>query len=81
QNYPNPFNPMTIIKFNLPKSCEVTLKIYNILGEEVETLLSAFLYSGLYSKQWNAAEMPGGIYYYRIQAGNYREVKKMILLK
>ena len=81
QNYPNPFNPGTRIEFNLSKSSDVTLKIFNILGEEVETLLSAFLHSGFYSQQWDASMMPSGIYYYQLQAGEYQEVKKMMLMK
>ena len=81
QNYPNPFNPTTTIEFNLPKTGEATLKIFNILGEEMETLLSASLHSGSHSQQWNAGKMPSGIYYYQLQAGDYQEVKKMILMK
>jgi len=81
QNYPNPFNPTTTIEFNLPKSTKVTLKIFNILGEEVETLLSAFLHSGLHSYTWDARNYASSIYYYKIQAGDFCEVKKMILMK
>jgi photosystem II stability/assembly factor-like uncharacterized protein len=81
QNYPNPFNPTTTIEFNLPKSSEVTLKIFNILGEEVETLLSDFLHSGFYRQTWNARKMPSGIYYYQLQAGSFQDMKKMILMK
>jgi hypothetical protein len=57
QNYPNPFNPMTTIEFDLPKSSEVSLKVYNILGEEVATLLSASLPSGSHKVDWNAAQL------------------------
>ncbi len=81
QNYPNPFNPTTTIDFYLPKTSEVILKIFNILGEEVANLLSASLLSGHYSYQWDARNYPSGIYYYQIQAGDFREVKKMILLR
>jgi hypothetical protein len=80
-NYPNPFNPVTTIEFYLPKTDEVTLKIFNVLGEELTTLLSASLLSGFHTYQWNASNMPSGIYYYQIQAGDFREVKKMILMK
>ena len=68
-NYPNPFNPVTTIEFYLPNTGEVTLKIFNVLGEEVTTLLSASLLSGFHSYQWDAGNMPSGIYYYTIQAG------------
>ena len=81
QNFPNPFNPITTIEFNLSKTGKVTLKIFNILGEEVETLLSASLHSGSHSQQWDASMMPSGIYYYQLQAGEYQEVKKMMLMK
>jgi photosystem II stability/assembly factor-like uncharacterized protein len=81
QNYPNPFNPVTTIEFDLPKSAKVTLKIFNILGEEVTTLLSESLPSGFHSCQWDARNYPSGIYYYLIQAGDFRDVKKMVLMK
>jgi hypothetical protein len=81
QNYPNPFNPVTTIEFFLPHADQVSLKIFNLLGEEVATLLSDKLLSGHYYSEWDARNYPSGIYYYKFQAGNYREVKKMILLK
>jgi hypothetical protein len=81
QNYPNPFNPTTTIEFQIPNSEFVTLEIYNILGEKVATLLSAFLLSGSHQYTWNAAEFSSGIYYYQLVAGDYKEVKKMILIK
>jgi hypothetical protein len=84
QNYPNPFNPTTTIGFSLPKSEFVTLKVYNILGEEVATLVSEKLAAGSYKYEWDAsrpAGMASGVYLYRIQAENYIEVKKMILLR
>ena len=76
QNYPNPFNPVTTIEFNLSKDNEVTLKFFNLPGEEVATLISASLHSGQHRYQWHALDYPGGIYYYQIQAGYYRKVKK-----
>ncbi len=81
QNYPNPFNPSTTIEFSLPKSSEVILKIFNILGEEVAELVSDRLSAGSYSYDWNASNMTSGVYLYRLEAGNYIETKKMILMR
>jgi L-ascorbate metabolism protein UlaG (beta-lactamase superfamily) len=81
QNYPNPFNPSTRIDFTLPTSLFVTLKIYNVLGKEVGTLISENLQAGNHSRIWNAVNMPSGIYYYKLQAGKYTETKKLVLLK
>jgi hypothetical protein len=81
QNYPNPFNPSTTIEFDLPKSCEVTLKVFNILGEEVATLVSDRLSTGSYSYEWDASNLASGVYLYRLQAGELIETKKMVLIK
>ena len=81
QNYPNPFNPTTTIKFDLPKTSQVTLKVFNTLGEEVATLVSERLSAGSYSCEWDASNLASGIYPYRLQAGDYVETKKMIILK
>jgi hypothetical protein len=81
QNYPNPFNPSTTIEFDLPKTSEVTLKIFNILGEEVATLVSNRLSAGSYSYEWDASNLASGVYLYKLQAGDYVEKRKMILLK
>jgi hypothetical protein len=81
QNYPNPFNPSTIIEFDLPKTSEVTLKIFNILGQEVATLLSASLLSGSYEVEWDASRFASGVYLYRLQATDYVETRKMILMR
>ena len=81
QNYPNPFNPSTTIKFNLPQTRQVTLKIFNILGEEVAKLVSDKLSAGSYSYEWDAGKLASGVYLYRLQAGDYVETKKMILMK
>jgi hypothetical protein len=81
QNYPNPFNPATSIKFSIPKSEFVTLKIYNTLGQEVVTLVSEKLIAGSYKYDWDAGSLASSVYLYRIRAGNYVEVKKMLLLK
>jgi hypothetical protein len=81
QNFPNPFNPSTIIKFSLPSSSYATLKIYNAIGEEVASLLDKDLTTGIYEIEWSAAGLPSGIYFYRLQAGDFLETKKMILMK
>jgi predicted GH43/DUF377 family glycosyl hydrolase len=81
QNYPNPFNPSTTIKFTLPKSEYVELKVYNILGKEVATLVSIKLNQGNHTYQFDGKNLASGIYYYQLVAGEYREVKKMILIK
>jgi hypothetical protein len=82
QNYPNPFNPTTTIEFALPYSGFVTLKIYNILGEEVATLVSKKLSAGKYKYDWDASSVASGVYLYRLEAGNnFRKTKKLILLK
>ena len=81
QNYPNPFNPSTTIQFSLPKSGDVTLKIYDILGREVATLLNEEKMAGSYQVTFNASGLSTGIYFYRIQAGSFVETKKMIFLK
>ena len=81
QNYPNPFNPLTTIEFTLPKSEIVTLKVYNILGEEIATLVNKKLHSGNYTYNFDGSNLASGVYLYRIEAGEFQDVKKMILLK
>jgi hypothetical protein len=81
QNYPNPFNPITIINFQLPIVNFVTLKIYDILGREVTTLVSEKLSPGTYNAEWNASGFASGVYFYRLQAGDFVETKKLLLLR
>ena len=81
QNYPNPFNSSSIIKYSIPKSSHVTLKIFNALGKEIKTLVNEVKHAGSYELNWNAANLPSGVYFYRLQAGSYVNTKKMILLK
>jgi photosystem II stability/assembly factor-like uncharacterized protein len=81
QNYPNPFNPYTIVEFALPSPSSVSLKIFNILGQEVATVLEDHLEPGIYKVQWNAQPFASGIYFYRLTAGLYSETKKLILQK
>ncbi len=81
QNYPNPFNPTTKIEFDLPESRLVSLRIYNTLGQEVSTLVNQKLKPGTHSYSWNASNYASGIYYYIIEAGEYVQTKKMVILK
>ncbi len=81
QNYPNPFNPATTIKFALPISSNVEMKIYNAIGQEVTTLVNKQLEAGYHSVVFDASKLASGLYIYRIQAGNFVSVKKMMLLK
>ena len=81
QNFPNPFNISTRIDYDIPSASNVSLKIYDILGREVETLINKYLDKGRYFLSWNASSYSSGIYIYRLQAGNLVEAKKMILLK
>jgi hypothetical protein len=81
QNYPNPFNPSTTIKYDLPKDSRVSLQIFDILGREVATLVNGEQTAGLKSVEWNASSFASGVYYYRIQAGEYTATRKLLLLK
>ena len=81
QNYPNPFNPTTNIEFSVPKTSEVTLKIFNIVGQQVEILISDRLSAGSYSYEWDASKLASGVYLYRLQAGKFVETKKMVLIR
>ncbi|MDR3626821.1 MAG: discoidin domain-containing protein [Ignavibacteriaceae bacterium] len=81
QNYPNPFNPATIIKYGIPQSGLVTLKVYNVLGQEVACLVNKEQKAGTYNVTFDAAKLASGVYMYKIQSGNYSLIKKMMLLK
>ncbi|MCO6473505.1 MAG: T9SS type A sorting domain-containing protein, partial [Melioribacteraceae bacterium] len=88
QNYPNPFNPTTTIKFAVPGAettrnlfIQTTLKVYDILGREVATLVNKNLTPGNYEVEFNAEGLSSGVYYYRLEAGSYSNTKKMILLR
>ena len=81
QNYPNPFNPSTTIKFQIPNSSFVNLKVYDVLGNEVATLVNEEKPAGTYQLSFDASNLSSGIYFYKLQAGNIVETKKMILLK
>lgn len=81
QNYPNPFNPVTRISFILPENSNVNLVIYNAAGSEIQTLFNGGLEAGSHSFEWDASNYPSGVYYYRLQAGEFVRTNKMVLLK
>jgi hypothetical protein len=81
QNYPNPFNPSTKIRYELPVKSIVQLKVYDILGREVETLVEEEKPAGTYQVNWNAINRSSGLYFYRLQVGDIIETRKMILMK
>jgi photosystem II stability/assembly factor-like uncharacterized protein len=86
QNYPNPFNPVTIIKFEIPSQARndnalVTLKVFDILGREIATLVNEEKPAGEYEVEFNGTNLPNGIYFYRLKAGSFVETKKMVLIK
>lgn len=81
QNYPNPFNPTTKINFSIPKQGFVTLKVYDMLGKEVATLVNETKFAGNYSVDFNGSNLPSGTYFYRIETDDFSDVKKMILVK
>jgi hypothetical protein len=81
QNYPNPFNPSTTISFSIPQGTRVSLKVYNILGQEVATLVEDYKQAGDYSVQFNASKLASGVYFYRLQANDFAQTKKLLLLK
>ncbi len=81
QNFPNPFNPSTVIRYSLPEASKVSLKVFDVLGREVYTLVEDFQPAGTYQVSFDAHERPSGVYLYRITAGNFSETKRMILAK
>jgi hypothetical protein len=81
QNYPNPFNPNTTIQFSIPEQSFVTLEIFNSLGEIISILVSENLNTGTYKYDWGAADLPSGVYLYRLQTAAFSTSKKMILLR
>jgi len=81
QNYPNPFNPSTKIEFIIPNDEKVTVKVYDILGREVETLLNDFREAGHHEVEFNASRFASGMYIYRLTSGNFSQIKKMMLIK
>jgi hypothetical protein len=81
QNYPNPFNPSTIIKYQLPTNNYVTLKIYDMTGKEVATLVNEQLQPGTYEVNFDGSNIPSGVYFYKLKAGEFSQIRKMILIK
>jgi photosystem II stability/assembly factor-like uncharacterized protein len=81
QNYPNPFNPSTTFRYSIPQTSKVVIKVYDILGNEIATLMDEEKSVGTYELTWNASSLPSGVYFYQIKAGSYIETKKMMLLK
>jgi hypothetical protein len=81
QNYPNPFNPNTKISWQVPVGSWQTLKVYDVLGNEVVTLVDEYKPAGTYEVEWNATSLPSGVYFYQLNTKNFIETKKMILIK
>ena len=81
QNYPNPFNPSTVIKYQLPADANVKIRLFNSIGEELKTLVNENKKAGIYEFQFNASGFASGIYYYRLDSGNFTDTKKLIILK
>jgi hypothetical protein len=81
QNYPNPFNPNTVISYSLPSGLNVKLIVYNTLGQTIKVIENGYKNAGNYSIEFNASDIPSGVYFYRLEAGQFSQVKKMILLK
>jgi hypothetical protein len=81
QNYPNPFNPSTTIEFALPHAGYVALRVYNVLGEEVATVIEGNHDPGTFKVTWDASGLPSGVYFYRLTAGEYVQTNKMVLMR
>jgi hypothetical protein len=81
QNYPNPFNPSTLITYSLPSSSNVKLVVYNTLGQSIKIIDNEYKQAGSYSINFNASDLPSGIYFYKLEAGQFSQIKKMILIK
>lgn len=81
QNYPNPFNPMTVIRFSLPRRENVTLEVFDVLGRDVAMLVNEQMDAGEHSVVFDASGLTGGVYFYRLQAGKFVSLKKMVLIR
>jgi Secretion system C-terminal sorting domain len=81
QNYPNPFNPSTVISYQVASFSKISLKVFDLMGREVATLVNEVKSAGSYTATFNAANMPSGVYFYRLQAGSFTETKRLVLLK
>jgi len=81
QNHPNPFNPVTTFTFSLPRASNISLEIYNIIGQTIAVAASGNYPAGVHEVNWEAVDLPSGVYFYRLLADDYKETRKMILLK
>jgi len=81
QNFPNPFNSETVIEYEIPFNSFVTLKIYDILGQEIVSLVAKKQVAGKYQVKWNASSLPSGLYFYKLYAGRFKETKSMLLIR
>ena len=81
QNYPNPFNPSTKFRYSVPQSSKVVIKVFDILGKEITTLMNEEKLAGTYELTWNASNLPSGVYFYQLKAGEFTQTMKMLLLK
>ncbi len=81
QNYPNPFNPSTAIEFSIPQKENVKVDVYNTIGQKVTQLLNKEMAAGSYDVKFDASDLPSGVYFYTIEAGNFSMTKKMMLIK
>jgi len=81
QNYPNPFNPRTVIRFQVSGNCDVLLKVYDVRGSEVQTLVNQHMQAGTYSVTFNGTGLNSGVYFYKMTANDYSETKKFHLIK
>ena len=81
QNYPNPFNPSTVISYQLSALSKISIKVYDVLGREITTLVNQEQHAGNYIVNFDASKLSSGVYFYRIVAGNFVQTKKMVLIK
>jgi hypothetical protein len=80
-NYPNPFNPSTALNYDLATNCQVSIVLYDMIGREIKTLVDEFQDAGYKSVTFDASDLPSGVYFYRLQAGGFTDIKKMVLLR
>jgi hypothetical protein len=81
QNYPNPFNPVTLIEYSIAKAGTVQIRVYDILGKEIKVLVNEYAEAGTHRVEFNASSLSSGIYFYTINSGGFRDVKRMVLIK